>query len=506
MFYKQEHMTDFTFIRDLKQHAGDRATLRGWLYGKRSGGKVVFLLVRDGTGLCQCVVEAAQPAHFALADGLGQESSLRVTGSVRVEPRAPGGVELAVTDMDVIQPAGEYPISRKAHGTDFLMEHRHLWLRSPRQAAILRIRHTLIRAARAYFDERGFTLVDTPILSPGAAEGAGTLFSVEYFGEKVFLAQTGQLYLEAAAMALGRVYCFGPTFRAEKSKTRRHLAEFWMIEPEIAFAELPDLQDHAEALVCAMVRAALEGHREDLALLGRDPAPLERIRPPFPRLTYSEAVNLLRDPALHRRLEEELEQDRARLQERIAELAGLEEQLSRARQGWPQDKLAQQVADLREKIRDLEPQVAQRPAHIEQARNFRWGDDFGGDEETILSRQFDRPVMVSEYPRAIKAFYMKPSPANPEVVLNLDVLAPEGYGEIIGGSQREDDLAALQQRMASEGMNPAPYEWYLDLRRYGSVPHGGFGLGLERTVAWICGLKHIRETIPFPRLMGRIYP
>ena len=500
------NMPEQALIQDLQAHLGQEVQLRGWLYGRRSGGKIAFLLVRDGTGLCQCVVETAQADLFAVASGLGQESSLVLTGTARPDGRAPGGVELAVTGLRVLQPAADYPISRKAHGTDFLMEHRHLWLRSPRQAAILRVRHTLIRAARAYFDSNGFTLIDTPILSPGAAEGAGTLFPVDYFGDTVFLAQTGQLYLEAAAMALGRVYCFGPTFRAEKSKTRRHLAEFWMIEPEIAFAELPELMTWAEGLVCAMIQAALAERRDELALLGRDIAALEKIAPPFPRLTYSQAVDLLRDPELHRRLEQELEADRVRLHASIAELAALEEQGARARQGWQQDKLVQQAADLRERIHDLEAQVAQRPVHIEHARNFAWGGDFGGDEETILSRQFDRPVLISEYPRRIKAFYMKPSPVNPEVVLNLDMLAPEGYGEIIGGSQREDDLSALQKRMADEGMNPAPYEWYLDLRRYGSVPHGGFGLGLERTVAWICGLKHIRETIPFPRLMGRIYP
>ncbi|MBU1694840.1 MAG: asparagine--tRNA ligase [Verrucomicrobia bacterium] len=493
-------------IRDLCRHLGQEVAIRGWLYGKRSGGKIVFLLVRDGTGLCQCVVEAAQTDLFATAVALGQESSLELTGLARPDVRAPGGVELAASSLRILQNATDYPISRKAHGTDFLMEHRHLWLRSPRQAAILRVRHTLIRAARDFFDANGFTLVDTPILSPGAAEGAGTLFPVDFFGAPVYLAQTGQLYLEAAAMALGRVYCFGPTFRAEKSKTRRHLAEFWMIEPEIAFAELPELMDWAEGLVCAMVRAALTERREEFTLLGRNIAALEKIAPPFPRLTYAQAVDLLRDPQLHRQLEQELEADRVRLKECIAELAGLEEQHTRARQGWQQDKLAQQVADLREQIRDLEAQVAQRPVHIEHARNFVWGEDLGGDDETLLSRQFERPVLITEYPRKIKAFYMKPAPGNPDVVLNLDMLAPEGYGEIIGGSQREDDLDALQKRMADEGMHPAPYEWYLDLRRYGTVPHGGFGLGLERTVAWICGLKHIRETIAFPRLMGRIYP
>jgi asparaginyl-tRNA synthetase len=499
-------MPDYCEISKLRGREGADVTLRGWLYGKRSGGKVVFLLVRDGTGVCQCVVEAAQPGEFETASAIGQESSLVVSGRVRLEPRAPGGCELAVTGLRIVQPVADYPIARKAHGVDFLLEHRHLWLRSPRQVAIQRVRHTLICAARRFFDDHGFTLIDTPILSPGAAEGAGTLFPVDYFGERVFLAQTGQLYLESACMAFGKVYCFGPTFRAEKSKTRRHLTEFWMIEPEIAYAVLPDLMDCAEQFVTALVRAVLAERREELQTLGREAGPLEKIAPPFPRLTYSEAVDRLHRPDLHARLERRLEQQRTELRKQMDELAALEETRQRARQGWQQDKLAQQIQALREELRDLEAAVAHGPEHLRHAREFAWGDDFGGDEETILSSEYDRPVIVSEYPRRVKAFYMKPSPANPDVVLNLDVLAPEGYGEIIGGSQREDNLEALQRRMAEEGMDPKPYEWYLDLRRYGSVPHGGFGLGLERTVAWICGLRHIRETIPFPRLMGRIYP
>ena len=461
---------------------------------------------RDGTGVCQCVVEASAGPLFQQALDVGQESSLAVTGTVRIDERAPGGCELAVTGLQVVQSVQDYPISRKTHGVDFLMENRHLWLRSSRQTAILRIRHTIIRAARSFFDERGFTLIDTPILSPGAAEGASTLFPVDYFGEQVYLAQTGQLYVESACMALGKVYCFGPTFRAEKSKTRRHLTEFWMIEPEIAYAEIGDVMECAEQFVSSIVQAVLRDHRSDLALLHRDTAPLEKIVPPFPRMTYSQAVDRLHDPAVHARLEAELEADRAKLQQWIKDLAALEEQKERAKQGWQQDKLAQQIQDLREDIRDLETTVAHRPEHIQHAREFQWGEDLGGDEETILSRQFDQPVIVTEYPKKIKAFYMKQSRTRPDVVLNMDMLAPEGYGEIIGGSQREDDLQVLEKRMAEEGMDPTPYQWYLDLRRYGTVPHGGFGLGIERTVAWICGLRHIRETIPFPRLMGRIYP
>ncbi len=499
-------MSDVVLIRDLKAHGGAEVELRGWLQGRRSSGKISFLLVRDGTGTVQCVVEAASAEAFAIAGGLGLESSLRVRGTVRLDERAHGGAEVAVTGLEIVQNVADYPIARKEHGVDFLMNHRHLWLRSTRQCAILRIRDTLIRSIQDFFAGRGFIRIDTPILTPGAAEGAGTLFPVDYFGEKVFLAQTGQLYLEAAAMALGRVYCFGPTFRAEKSKTRRHLTEFWMVEPEVAWAELPDLMDLAEAMVCRLVADVLARHRDDLALLERNTAALESIAAPFPRITYTEAVEQLRSPATHEVLAAGLEADRRRLAEGHARLSDLEAQLAAAKKGWQQEKLGRETAALRETLRELGQELENRPAHIESARNFEWGHDLGGDEETILTRLYDRPILVSRYPRGVKAFYMKPDPADPRVVLNVDMLAPEGYGEIIGGSQREDRLEALQERMREENMDPAPYEWYLDLRRHGTVPHGGFGLGLERTVAWICGLRHIRETIPFPRLMGRIYP
>jgi asparaginyl-tRNA synthetase len=499
-------MKQTILIKDLKNYDQQEVTLLGWVVGKRSGGKIIFLLIRDGTGTCQCIVEASQKDLFDVASRLGQESSLSITGKIRLDSRAPGGAEMSVTGLHVMQFTDNFPIARKSHGIDFLMSHRHLWLRSQRQTAILRIRHTLIRSIRRFFDDNGFTLIDTPILSPGAAEGAGTLFPVDYFGEEVYLAQTGQLYLESAAMALGKVYCFGPTFRAEKSKTRRHLTEFWMVEPEIAFAELPDLQEVAEAMLCTLVDSVLKDHREDLVFLGRDIAALEKIKPPFPRITYSEAVDLLHSPDIRAHVEKELQADRERLQQWIGELDGVEKQRATAKPGWQSDKLDQQIQDLRERIHDLDTDITHRTEHIEDAQRFEWGNDFGGDEETIISRHFDRPVMVTQYPRRVKAFYMKISPNNPDVVLNMDVLAPEGYGEIIGGSQREDNLDVLLKRMTEEGMNTTPYEWYLDLRRYGSVPHGGYGLGIERTVAWICGLKHIRETIPFPRLMGRIYP
>lgn len=494
------------FVPDLPNLMDQTVTLRGWVRAMRSSGKIKFVELRDGSGICQCVVEAACEAAFAALDNCGLESSVELTGTVRSEPRSPGGVELAVTGARVIHAAEAYPIARKEHGVDFLMQHRHLWLRSPRQASILRIRHRIIQAARGFFDQEGFTLIDTPVFQPGAAEGAGTLFSVDYFGSPAYLAQTGQLYLETAAMALGKVYCFGPTFRAEKSKTRRHLTEFWMIEPEVAFYELEDLEGLSERFVTHLVRAVLQHNRGDLEALGRDVAALEAIDTPFPRITYSAAVDLLRSPALHGKLETELESERVRLRDLEAKIQETQAQLEQATKLWKQEKLGNDLKALKEESADLGRWIANRPGHIRDAANFRWGDDFGGDEETILSTQFDRPLIVTEYPREVKAFYMKRNPADPRTVRNLDVLAPEGYGEIIGGSQREDDLDTLVERMREEGMDPAPYEWYLDLRRYGSVPHGGFGLGIERTVAWICGLKHIRETIPFPRLMGRMHP
>ncbi len=426
------------YISDIAHYDGKIIDIWGWLYNKRSGGKLHFLLVRDGTGIVQCVVSKADvdPSVFERADTLTQESSLKVTGTVRADDRAPGGFELLVSDMQIIQIAEEYPITPKEHGTTFLMDHRHLWLRSRKQHAILRIRHEIIRAGRDYFDSRGFVLVDTPIFTPAACEGTTTLFETEYFGSKAYLTQSGQLYSEASIMSFGKVYCFGPTFRAEKSKTRRHLTEFWMLEPEVAFADLDDNMDLAEGLVAHIVQSVLEHNGEDLKVLERDIDKLERIKSPFPRISYNEAADIL-------------------------EKAGAE---------------------------------------------FTRGDDFGGTDETIISEQYDAPVMVHRYPTAIKAFYMKEDPADPALSLSVDMLAPEGYGEIIGGGQREDNLDTLVHKIEQHGLPMEAFEWYLDLRKYGTVPHSGFGLGVERTVAWICGLKHIRETIPFPRLMHRIYP
>ncbi len=428
-----------TTIDVLPQHAGREVELRGWLYHRRSSGKVQFLLVRDGTGMVQAVMARQDVPEeiFAAADRLPQESSLIVAGRVRPDPRAPGGVELAVTRLTVVQQAEPYPISPKEHGVEFLMDHRHLWLRSSRQHAVLRVRAEVIRAMTEYLDGAGFLRVDAPILTPAAVEGTTTLFATEYFDlGTAYLTQSGQLYNEAAAMAFGRVYCFGPTFRAEKSKTRRHLIEFWMLEPEAAYLELDGYMALAEAFVSHVVARVLERCRGELAILEREVAPLERVAAPFPRISYDEALRLLEA----------------------------------------------------------------------KGKSVPWGEDLGGDEETALSEHFDRPVFVHRYPTQCKAFYMQPDPDRPEVALGADLLAPEGYGEIIGGGQRIHDLALLERRLAEHGLPRETYQWYLDLRRYGSVPHSGFGIGIERTVAWLCGIEHVREAIPFPRLLNRLYP
>ncbi len=428
-------------IRDVSQYAGQEVVIQGWLYNLRESGKLLFPLVRDGTGIIQGVVvkAAVAPEVFEAVRHLTQESSLRVTGRVRAEKRAPGGYELEVTAAEVIQrvpPERPYPITPKEHGIEFLMDHRHLWLRSMRQRAILGVRHEIIKAARDFLDSQGFTLVDTPILTPAACEGTTTLFEVNYFGDKAYLTQSGQLYNEAAAMAVGKTYCFGPTFRAEKSKTRRHLTEFWMVEPEVAFAHLDDICALAEQLVSFVVERVLAKRREELKTLERDLSKLENCRPPFPRIRYDEAVN--------------------RLQQKGSEI--------------------------------------------------RWGNDFGGTDETILSEQFDRPVLVTHYPGSVKAFYMAPDRERPELALCVDMLAPEGYGEIIGGGERLADFELLARRIEEHQLPRQAFEWYLDLRRYGSVPHAGFGMGIERVVAWVCGLEHVRETIPFPRMLYRLTP
>ena len=436
-----------TTIAEIGKHEGQPVTLRGWLYNLRESGKLLFPQFRDGSGVIQGVVpkNAVTPEVFAAIKTLTQESSVIVEGKVRADQRAPGGYELDVIHVRVIQRVPEsdpYPITPKEHGTEFLMEHRHLWVRSQRQASILRVRAEIIKAVRDFFDERGFTLTDPPILTPAACEGTSTLFPVDYFEEQAYLTQSGQLYIEATAMALGKVYSFGPTFRAEKSKTRRHLTEFWMVETEIAYGELDDLMDLAEGLISFVVKRCLERRRPDLLAIGRDLSKLEKIEPPFPRISYDDAVKSL------------------------------------------QEGYAKGVLESK----------------------FEWGGDLGSPDETYLSAQFDKPVMVHRYPAKVKAFYMEPDPQRRELALCVDVLAPEGYGEIIGGSQRMASHELLLQRIREHGLPEEAFKWYLDLRKYGSVPHGGFGMGIERAVAWICGLEHVRETIPFPRMLNRLYP
>ena len=440
-------MSPIATIAEIGKYDGQTVTIRGWLYNLRESGKLLFPIVRDGSGQIQGVVpkNAVAPEVFDSLKGLTQESSVVVEGKVRADKRAPGGYELDVSNVQVLQRVPEsdpYPITPKEHGVDFLMEHRHLWLRSPRQASVLRIRAEIIRAARNFFDDRGFVLTDPPIITPAACEGTTTLFPVDYFEEQAYLTQSGQLYIEATAMALGKVYSFGPTFRAEKSKTRRHLTEFWMVEPEVAYATLDDLMVLAEDFITHIVKSVLERRRADLQIIGRDVTQLEKIATPFPRITYDEAVQRLQD-------------------------------------GYAQGKLE---------------------------NKFEWGGDLGSPDETYLSAQFDRPVMVHRYPASVKAFYMEPDPQRPELALCVDVLAPEGYGEIIGGSQRSASYDLLVKRIHEHNLPEEAFKWYLDLRKYGSVPHSGFGMGIERAVSWICGLEHVRETIPFPRMLYRLYP
>lgn len=496
-------------IRDLPRHIGAVVTLSGWVVKNRPSGKLVFFEFRDGTGVCQCVVERTEKTEnfFDTAKHLSQETALVVTGTARPEDRAAGGFEMHVTDLAVVGASTDYPITPKPHGIDFLFKRRHLWFRSQRQWIILRIRATIIDQIRRFFNDNGFVLIDTPIFAPAAGEGSQTLFKVDYFGEPVYLAQTGQLYLEAACMAHRKVYCFGPTFRAEKSKTRRHLTEFWMVEPEIAYASLSDVLDVAEDFVCSLIDRVLRDHQRDLIELGRDVTQLERIRKPFYRIRYDDAAELLRGPRPKELLERDLAVKTARLAELDQRVAELEE---RQKQGgvkqWEKDKAAAEVIDLREERGELAEQIANIPHHLKLAAEFAWGGDLGGSDETIISRLHDRPVFVTHYPKHVKAFYMREARDNAKVVENFDLLAPEGFGEVIGGSAREEDYDRLLHRIHEEGLPQEDYEWYLDLRRYGSVPHGGFGLGVERTVAWICNLKHIREAIPYPRMMGRFYP
>jgi len=496
-----------THIFELGKNVGQEVTLAGWLYNSRSSGKVRFLIIRDGTGLCQCVVEKAKVSDelFDRLKHLGQESSLAVTGAVREDSRSVGGFELAVTDAQIISSADNYPITPKSHGIDFLLRHRHLHLRSQRQWCIGKIRHTLIDAIRRFFNDNGFTLIDTPIITAAAGEEEQTLFEVDYFGKLLHLTQTGQLYLESAAMSFGRVYCFGPTFRAEKSKTRRHLTEFWMVEPEVAFIDLDGLLELAENFVTFIVAQVLQNNKDQLETLGADIAALENIKPPFYRLTYTEAVDILTGERTKNFLGEQLEKLRDQKQQLETKIAGLEQQRKGPLKQWQQDKIAAELLELNSTLAEVNTRIENNPKHAKLAAEFQWGKDLGGSDETIISQMHDKPVFVTHYPRDAKAFYMKTDRANEKVVLNFDLLAPAGFGEIIGGSVREDDYDLLVARIEEQGLNVENYDWYLDLRKYGSVPHGGFGLGVERTIAWLTGEKHIRQCIAFPRLMDKVY-
>lgn len=495
------------YIEQLKDHVGQEVTLKGWLYNSRASGKVQFLIIRDGTGLCQCVVERGKVPEeiFEQLGHLGQESSLSVTGLVRADERSVGGYEMAVSDAQIISPATDYPITPKSHGIDFLLRHRHLHLRSQGQWCIGKIRHTVIDAVRRFFNDNGFTLVDTPILTATAGEEEQTLFEVDYFGSPLHLTQTGQLHLESAAMSFGKVYCFGPTFRAEKSKTRRHLTEFWMVEPEVAFIDLDGLLELAENFVSSIVGRVLQENRAQLESVGADVASLEKIKPPFPRLTYTQAVDILTSSTTANFLAGQLRDLKNQKQQMEGKIAQLEEEQTGQIKQWKRDKNAAELIELRSELAEVDTKIENNPKHAQLAAEFRWGKDLGGSDETIISQMHDKPVFVTHYPKKAKAFYMKTDRSNEDVVLNFDLLAPAGFGEIIGGSVREDDYDRLVARIKEQGLNIENYSWYLDLRKYGSVPHGGFGLGIERTIAWLTAQKHIRQCIPFPRMMDKVY-
>ena len=495
------------YISQLKDNVGQEVTLSGWLYNSRASGKIQFLIVRDGTGLCQCIVEKGKVSDelFEQLKRLGRESSLTVTGTVREEARSVGGFELALTDAKVVSPAADYPITPKSHGVDFLLKNRHLHLRSQRQWCIGKIRHTVIDSIRRFFNDNGYILIDTPILTSMVGEDKQSLFEVDYFGSPLHLTQTGQLHVESAAMSFGRVYCFGPTFRAERSKTRRHLTEFWMVEPEVAFIDLDGLLELGENFVSFIAAQVLQDNRGELETLGADLESLEKIKPPFYRLTYTDAGDILTGEKTKKFLADQLEElknQKQNIENRIAELE--EEQKGQIKQ-WKRDKNAAELIELRSELNEVETRIENNPKHAKLAAEFVWGKDLGGSDETIISQMHDKPVFVTHYPKEAKAFYMKTDRDNEKVVLNFDLLAPAGFGEIIGGSVREDDYDLLAERITEFGLKVEDYSWYLDLRKYGSVPHGGFGLGVERTVAWLTGERHIRQCIPFPRMMDKVY-
>ena len=494
-------------INTLPTLVGATVTLNGWLYNKRGSKGLAFLILRDGTGLVQCVSsrEELTDEAWEIVESITQESSLTIEGTVRKDDRQVGGVEVSVTNVTLLTAAEEYPITKKEHGIDFLMNHRHLWLRSRRQWAVLRARNRVAMAIHEFFQKNGFIQLDAPIFTANAVEGTTTLFGTDFFGDTAYLTQSGQLHGEAMAMAFGKIYTFGPTFRAERSKTRRHLSEFWMIEPEMAFYDLDMDMELAEDFLVYLVESVLTDCGTELSVLERDTSALERVKKPFPRVSYSDAVEVLRS-----------DKTAEMVDARVAELESTSRQLKKefeeSKRAYGQAKkgvkrqLDQRFVEINQRLEDIEEELRNLPEWKESAANFEWGSDFGGSDETLLTWHYDRPIIVHRFPAAIKAFYMKRDPEDDRVALGMDVLAPEGYGEIIGGGERATDLEFLRAQIADYGLTESAFDWYLDLRKYGSVPHAGFGLGLERMVAWICGVHHIRETIPFPRMMGRLSP
>ena len=497
----------FTAIAALPEHVGQRVTLKGWLYNKRGSKSLYFLVLRDGTGLVQCVVneDNVNAASFEVASESTQESALEVVGTVQADERQVGGVEVQVEAVTLIAQAEPYPITPKEHGVEFLMDRRHLWLRSRRQWAIMRVRNRIIMSMHGYFQDNGFIQMDAPILTGNAVEGTSTLFELDYFDEPAYLTQSGQLHGEAMAMAHGKIYTFGPTFRAEKSKTRRHLTEFWMIEPEMAFYDLDMDMEVAEELIVRIVSDVLRECQDELAVLERDLAPLEAIQGPFPRVSYDDAVDLLRSEQTQQLLDAELHALSAEQESLAGERDDNRARYGQAKKGEKRRLDAREI-EINQRLDSIEEALRNIPQWKESAARFEWGGDFGGSDETVLTKHFDRPIIVHRFPAVIKAFYMKRDPEDERLALGMDVLAPEGYGEVVGGGERATDLAFLKQQVEAHGLPEEVFDWYFDLRRFGSVPHSGFGIGLERTVAWICGLHHLREAIPFPRLIGRLHP
>lgn len=496
------------YIRDLSKHINREVTLKGWVYNYRSSKNLYFLELRDGSGICQCVVakDDVTDKSWQAADSLRQESSVQITGKVVKDERSMGGVEVQVSEVEVFQIAEDYPITPKEHGVDFLMENRHLWLRSRKQWAAMRVRNEIIYAIHTFFQERGFVQMDAPIFTGNAAEGTTNLFETDYFDDKAYLTQSGQLYGEAMAMAHGLIYTFGPTFRAEKSKTRRHLTEFWMIEPEMAYYDLAMNMNLAEEMIKFIIKRVLERSKGELEILERDTSKLEKaVTDGFPRISYTEAVERLKSDEMASFMDQMLEDRKQEQHDLEQERKEIEKEKGQAKK-WRKAQIDQRIREIASRINQIEEDLRNIPEWKKSARNFQWGADFGGSDETLLMLQFDTPVLVHRYPAEVKAFYMKRDPEDESLALACDMLAPEGYGEIIGGSQREDDLEILKQRIKEHDLPEEIFSWYLDLRKYGSVPHSGYGLGLERTVAWLCGLDHLRETIPFPRMMGRLTP